>query len=94
MREDDPLTFQNGFYLTTLSDELNDAPDPEAIEGILFHEMAHRYLEHLRAEEFSCEMEREANRLVKQWGFETEYQKASQTLGSKKKGDSPCQDTQ
>lgn len=93
MREDDPPTFQNGFYLVTLSDELDAAFDPLAIEGILFHEMAHRYLEHLKKAEFSCEMEREANRLVKQWGFEKEYQKASEIFGSKTEGDSPCKDT-
>ena len=54
--------------------------------------MAHRHLNHLRQKELSCEMEREANRLVKAWGFETEYKKVSATFGSKKIGDSPCQD--
>ena len=93
MRESDPPTFQDGFYLVTLADELDDAPTPAAIEGVLLHEMAHRYLEHLRAGAFSCEMERETNRLVKKWGFEKEYNAASKAFGSKKKGDSPCQDS-
>ncbi|MCK5581296.1 MAG: hypothetical protein KAJ18_08485 [Candidatus Omnitrophica bacterium] len=92
MREFDPPTFQDGFYLVTLSDELDDAPTPAAVEGIIFHEMAHRYLEHLKEAEPSCEHEREANRLIKRWGFEKEYQKASEAFGSKKEGDSPCSD--
>ena len=85
-------TFADGFYLITLADELNAMDDVEAIEGIIFHELAHRYLEHLRKPTFSCEMEREANRLVKAWGFEKEFLKAKKRFGSEKVGDSPCQD--
>ena len=35
-------------------------------------------------------MEREANRLVKEWGYELEYNRASEVFGAKHKGDSPC----
>ncbi len=85
-------TFAQGFYLITLADELNNTDDVEAIEGIIFHELAHRYLEHLRRSQFSCEMEKEANGLVKKWGFEKKFLKAKEKFGSKKIGDSPCQD--
>ncbi len=92
LRESDPPTFKDGFYIVVLGDELEDAADPKAIEGVVLHETAHRYLEHLRAKEFSCEMERQTNRLVKEWGFEGEYKKASGAFGSKAPGDSPCSD--
>lgn len=95
MRENDPPTFQDGFYLIKLGDELEKAADPQAIEGIIFHEIAHRVLNHLHSErEDSCELEKEANRLVKQWGFQEEFSKASAIFGSKKQGDSPCADKQ
>ena len=92
MRKDDPPTFQKGFYLIKLGDNLEDASDVEAIEGVIFHELAHRILEHLSSGKFSCDMEREANRLVKKWGFEKEYTKASGEFGHKEPGDSPCHD--
>lgn len=92
LNKKDHTTFREGFYLIKLSDELENTPDGEAIEGILFHELGHRYLNHLRQSEFSCEMEREANRLVKKWGFEKEYKKAKQAFGSKTPTDSPCRD--
>jgi len=92
VEKNDPPTFQDGFYIVILGDELNTAGDVQAIEGIILHETAHRYLEHLSTEELGCQMEREANRLVKQWGYEEEYLKASYTFGAKKKDDSPCQD--
>jgi hypothetical protein len=89
----DHETLREGFYLIKLSDELEHTPDFEAIEGIVFHELGHRYLNHLRQPIFSCEMEREANRLVKKWGFEKEYKKAKEAFGSKTPSDSPCHDT-
>jgi len=93
MREDDPPTFENGFYIIRLGDGLNDATTPEAISGIVAHEIAHRTLEHLKnKEKHSCELEIEANQLIKEWGFEEEYAKASEEFGSKKEGDSPCQE--
>lgn len=93
MRKDDPETFQEGFYLIKLGDELNNTDDPESIEGVIYHELAHRVLNHLHTDDVdSCDMEREANRLIKQWGFEKEFLKAKEAFGSKRKGDSPCAD--
>ena len=86
--------FAQGFYLLKLGDELENSPNIEAIEGIVFHELAHRYLEHLRQPVFSCEMEREANRQVKKWGFEKEYKAAKEFFGAKNKEDSPCFDAE
>jgi len=87
---DDPATFGQGFYMIKLGDELNSINDVQAIEGVILHEIAHRVLEHLKKQGFSCEMEKEANQLVKSWGFEEEYKKASHQFGSKEPGDSPC----
>ena len=82
----------NGFYLIKLADELENTSDVESIEGIVLHELSHNYLDHLKREQFSCEMEREANRLVKKWGFEEKFLKAKAMFGSKVQGDSPCRD--
>ena len=84
--------FQNGFYLIKLADDLENVADSQAIEGVVLHELAHNYLDHLKRQKFSCEMEREANREVKKWGFEEKYLKAKEAFGSKVKGDSPCHD--
>ncbi len=84
--------FQNGFYLIKLADELENTSDTEAIEGIVLHELAHNYLDHLKKQKFSCDMEREANREVKKWGFEEKFLKAKKMFGSKERGDSPCHD--
>jgi len=93
MREEDPPTFQDGFFIIRLGDGLTDATDPEAIEGIVLHEIAHRVMEHLKVtDQHPCERELEANQLVKTWGFEEEYKKASDEFGSKKEGNSPCQE--
>ncbi|MBP9855426.1 MAG: hypothetical protein KBD53_11220 [Candidatus Omnitrophica bacterium] len=89
---DEPPAFQEGFYLMVLGDELNDSNNIPAIEGIILHELAHDYLKHLRAPKHNCEMEREANRLVKAWGYTKEYEAASKEFGAKKPGDSPCKD--
>ena len=84
--------FDNGFYLIKLADELENTSDIESIEGIVLHELSHDYLDHLKREQFSCEMEKEANRLVKKWGFEEKFLKAKAAFGSKVQGDSPCRD--
>lgn len=91
MRPHDPPAFAQGFYMIKLSDEVENA-SPEEIEGLILHEIAHRTLEHLHSKKISCDMEREANMLVKSWGFEQEFLKAKERFGSKEKGDSPCQD--
>lgn len=84
-------TLNDGVYIIILADELNSS-SVEAIEGIIYHELAHRYLEHLLKSSLNCDVEREANRLVKQWGFEKEFSAASNELGAKLPGDSPCRD--
>jgi hypothetical protein len=91
MEPGDPPTFTDGFYLIILGDEL-DGQNTAAIEGIILHETAHRYLDHLSRPASNCDMEREANRLIKSWGYEEEYKAASQSFGAKQKGDSPCAD--
>ena len=92
VEEDDPPTFKEGFYMIKLGDLLNNTNDVEAIEGIVYHELAHRYLEHHQLQQMTCEHEREANHLVKEWGFEKEFLKAKEKFGSKSKEDSPCFD--
>lgn len=93
MRDEDPPTFSDGFYIIQIGSELIDkAQGTEGIEGVILHEIAHRVLEHLRQPASSCEFERDANRLVIKWGYEVEYKKASELFGAKKKGDSPCKD--
>ncbi|MGE0267327.1 MAG: hypothetical protein AB7S78_02565 [Candidatus Omnitrophota bacterium] len=83
---------QDGFYLVILGDELNNSEHVGAIEGVILHELAHDFLKHLRAPKHNCEMEREANRLVKSWGYAKEYEQASEAFGAKHPGDSPCAD--
>lgn len=89
---DEPPAFQEGFYLVVLGDELNNTENIEAIEGVILHELAHDFLKHLRAPKHNCDMEREANRLVKSWGYAKEYEQASEAFGAKHPGDSPCAD--
>ncbi len=90
---DDALAFQRGLTIVKLSTELEDADDEQAIEGVIFHELAHRYLEHARRPARTCEMEREANRLVKEWGFGNEYAKAKARFGhNEQEGKEPCSD--
>lgn len=87
---DDPPTFTDGFRIILLGDELNQTADPKAIEGVIYHELAHHYLGHLQSDARSCELEREANAEVKRWGFEDKYLKAKEAFGAKKSADSPC----
>lgn len=76
--EEDPPTFQNGFWMVKLSTELEDAYSQEIITGIIAHEVAHRVLGHRPSQsKLSAErLERMANRLVRRWGFENEIQAA------------------
>jgi hypothetical protein len=84
--------FSEGFYLIILADELNNVEDLGAVEGIIAHEIAHRYLEHLKSPDKGCDLEKEANALVKEWGMEREFNTAKETFGHKHEGDSPCAD--
>ena len=81
----DVPAFQEGMTILKLSTALNNGPQAAA-EGIVAHELAHRVLDHVRRGEVSCKAEREANRLVKAWGFAAEYKSASDEFGTKKAG--------
>ena len=89
---DDPPTFVKGFFLVNLGDELNSSSNIQAIEGVIYHEIAHRVLENLRSDREVCDLEREANQLIKAWGLQEEFLQAKEVFGAKKKGDSPCHD--
>ena len=79
---DDPPTFTKGMWIVKLNTELNEGKDVEAIEGVVFHELAHRVLGH-EGGHFSIEVEKEANHLVKKWGFQKQYLKAKASFGTK-----------
>lgn len=85
--------FQEGMTLIKLSDALAES-SPEAIKGIVAHELAHRVLDHVRSHQVSCDSEREANRLIKSWGFTQEFEAASRELGRAKVGEgiASCQE--
>lgn len=86
MTEQDAPAYQEGMTLIMISDALSEGT-PEAIEGIVAHELAHRVMDNIRNNHISCQAEREANRLIKSWGFNKEYQNASQEFGQAKVGD-------
>ena len=92
--EDDAPAFKSGLTLIKLSTGLNSAPGPEPIEGIVLHELAHRYLEHSKRKERTCAMEREANQQVKSWGMEKEFLAAQSQFGTHPGESSPCQEEQ
>lgn len=77
---EDPPTFTKGIWIVKLNTALNDAKDVEAIEGVIFHELGHRVLDH-EGGKFSVEIEKEVNRLVKKWGFERQFLKARAKFG-------------
>ncbi len=75
-----------------LSMGLGIAKTPSAIEGVVAHELAHRVLDHVRNGKVSCQAEREANALIKQWGFKKEFQEASRLFGHRQGDPASCQD--
>ena len=83
---DDIDSMQDGFTLLKLTTELEDAQEPRAIEGIVAHELAHRYLEHFKRKPYSCKFEKEANHLIQDWGFKEEFKLASQYFGAHTEG--------
>ena len=91
--EKDVPVFQQGMTLIKVSDALAEGSS-EAIKGIVAHEIAHRVLDHLRLNHVSCQAEREANRLIKSWGFIKEFEAASKEFGNAKVGDgvAACQE--
>ncbi|MBF0490148.1 MAG: hypothetical protein HQL15_05945 [Candidatus Omnitrophica bacterium] len=77
----DPPTFTKGIWIVKLNTQLNETQDVEEIEGIIFHELAHRVLDHV-AGAFDIDKEKQANRLVKKWGFERQFLKAKSSFGT------------
>jgi hypothetical protein len=78
----DPPTFTKGIWIVKLNTQMNEVNSVEAIEGVVLHELAHKVLEH-QGGTFNPEIEREANRLVKKWGFERQFLKAKEFFGAK-----------
>jgi hypothetical protein len=89
---DEPPVFTQGFYIITLADELEVKGSVDAIAGIVAHELAHKYLEHLKSPAATCEAERAANGLIKAWGFEDQLLAAQSLFGARNKSDSRCFD--
>ncbi len=87
-----PPCCQEGFTIIKLGQGLGIAKTPEAIEGIVAHEIAHRVLEHIKNGNVNCDAEREANRLIKKWGFEKEFQEAKKIFGTRKGDPVGCQE--
>jgi hypothetical protein len=85
LTDQDEPAFQEGMTIVKISTALENGSQ-EAIMGIVAHELAHRVFDHVRRGKVSCQSEREANQLVKSWGFVKEYEAASQEFGHKKEG--------
>ncbi len=81
----DAPAFQEGMTIVKISTGL-ESGSADAIKGIVAHELAHRVLDHVRSGKVSCQSEREANHLVKSWGFVKEYEAASKEYGRAKEG--------
>lgn len=93
MTPQDRPAFQQGMTILKLNMSLNDARSVDAVKGIVAHELAHRVLDHVRKGHVSCDAEREANRLIKTWGFEKALEAASQEFGhGKTGGPASCQE--
>ncbi len=89
---DDAPAGDQGLTIIKLSSALNEAASPSPIEGVLAHELAHRVLDHARKGRVTCREEREANQLIKQWGFSDEYTEASRFFGHKPGDPASCRD--
>ena len=88
--EEDAPAAERGLTIIKLSSALNEADSPAPIKGVLAHELAHRVLDHARQGGGSCKKEREANRLIKKWGFTEEYKEASHFFGHKDGDPASC----
>jgi hypothetical protein len=72
---DEPQAFSKGFYVIKFNTKLNEVKHYSYIEAIFAHELAHHFLDQGRSS-YNIEMERQANRLIKKWGFAEEFEKA------------------
>ena len=88
----DPPCCQEGFTLIKLGQGLGAAKTPQAIEGVVAHEIAHRVLEHIKTGHVDCHAERAANQLIKQWGFSKEFAEAKKLFGTRKGDPAGCQE--
>ncbi len=77
----DPPTFTKGVWIIKLSTELEDAKDVDAVQGVVLHELAHFVLDHHEGV-FNQQHEKDANHLVRKWGFEEKFLKAREKFGS------------
>jgi hypothetical protein len=90
--KDDPPCCKEGFTLIKLGLSLGLAKTPEPVEGVVAHELAHRVLDHIRKGNINCDAERRSNRLIKEWGFTSEFKEASQLFGQRKGDPAGCQE--
>lgn len=87
-----PPCCSEGFTLIKVGLGLGAAASPGPIEGVMAHEIAHRVLDHVRNGKVSCTAEREANALIKEWGFREEFKAASSLFGGKEGDPASCQE--
>jgi len=90
---DDVPAFQDGMTIIKLSAELESADSSQAIEGVIAHELAHRFLEHILKKTERCQREKEANHLIQDWGFAEEFELARKKFGRKDGVKSGCEET-
>ena len=89
---DDVPSFQNGLTIIKLGTALNTADSPDAIAGVVAHELAHRYLEHFKRPKKNCALEKEANQTIQKWGFKEEFSQAKKFFGHHEGESQSCQE--
>jgi hypothetical protein len=77
----DPPTFTKGIWIVKLNTALGESNDVQAIEGVIFHELAHRVFGH-EGGIFSIQKEKDANHLVEKWGFKAQFLRAKAKFGN------------
>jgi hypothetical protein len=87
----DPPCCAQGFTILKLGLALEHPGEVGAIEGVVAHELAHRVLDHIRTGNTGCDAERQANALIKKWGFGQEYKDASAAFGQRHGDPVSCQ---
>lgn len=92
LTKDDAPCCREGFTIIKLGLGLDGASNPAAIKGVVAHELAHRVLDHIRKGYVNCDAERQANRLIKSWGFGKEFIEASHAFGQRKGDPVGCQE--
>ncbi len=90
--QQEPPCCQEGFTLMKLGLGLDGGKSSTEIEGVVAHELAHRVLDHIINGNVDCNAEREANALIKKWGFGEEFKAASAAFGQRKGDPVSCQE--